>query len=64
MVIQAMKDGQPKGYVRSISHKYERFALVTDIMKAKQYTSYDVAMDEVDTLTRFGYTKGYIFLIV
>ena len=64
MVIQALQNGAVAGYVRSVSHKYERFALVNDVMKAKQYTSFDQATAEVDVLTRYGFHKGYIFIIL
>lgn len=64
MVIQAIKDGVPAGYVRSVSYKHERFALVGDVLKAKTYTSFDRAVAEVDDLTRFGYHKGYVFTII
>lgn len=64
MVIQAVRNGAPEGYVRSVSQKYERFALVNDVLKAKQYTSFDQATAEVDLLTRYGFHKGYVFIIL
>jgi len=64
MVIQAIKDGVAQGYIRSVSQRYERFSLVSDILKAKQYTSFDKATAEVDTLTRIGFQKGFVFIIL
>lgn len=63
MRIIAYKNGEVKGYVRSVNHKYERFSVIQDIRKAKTYRTQAEVMDEIDTLTRYASMQGYVFIM-
>ena len=64
MKIMVYKQGVVQGYVRSVNYKYERFSVIQDINKAKNYTRKAEIMDEIDNLTRFSFNQGYAFIMV
>lgn len=63
MNIIAYQNGNPVGYIRSVSYKSGRFALTQNKANAKGYRTQDEVMGEIDILTRFAAMRGYIFIM-
>lgn len=63
MHIQVLKNGQKKGYIRSVNYNTGKFAIIQDKEKSKVYRTQAEIMSEIDTLTRFGFMSGYIFVM-
>ena len=61
--IVALIEGNPKGFIRSISYDKGKFAITKEKNNARKFSDNEV-FDEIDTLTAFGYNKGYVFMYV
>jgi hypothetical protein len=59
--IVAYQNGSPVGYVKSISYKNSTFQLTKNKSQAKGYLSNDRVQAEIDTLSRIGYSQGFMF---
>ena len=60
--IIAMRNGVQVGYVKSVSYRNNKFQLTNDKSQAKGYASLDTIQGEIDTLTKIGYSQGFIFI--
>ena len=63
VMIVAVKNGVPQGYVKSVSYTKGSFKLSQDRLGAKRYTE-DQAQCEIDTLMRWSMEQnlGYVFI--
>lgn len=60
--IIAMLNGQPVGYIKSISYTKRTFAVTKNKMDAKGYASADAIHRDIDELTKIGFQNGYTFI--
>ena len=60
--IIVMNQGQPRGYVKSISYTNGTFKMCQYKQNAKGYTTLDKIQGDIDFLTKHYFEKGYIFL--
>lgn len=64
MCIMAYLNGDFVGYVRSVNHIKGQFAITPNRKNAKtSYKSMAELQQEIDRLTAYGFTQGYIFLM-
>ena len=61
--IVGVRNNRPEGYIKSISYEKQSFSITKEKKNARNFLIEEID-DTIDTLTAFGYNKGYIFMYV
>lgn len=57
--IMAVQCGQPKGYIKAVYYNTGKFALTSNVSRAKNYYSSDEVQREIDFLSK--YNANYVY---
>ena len=60
--IIAVVNGQPAGYIKSISYKRQTYVLTNDKYKAKGYATADACQRDIDKLAAIAFGTDTVFI--